>query len=207
MTETIKSKVADLLCEYEENLRKTISALLANVDQKPICAVHEAINSIDSGYRSLERRLYAFFESPALEVEEQQEVTVQQEATKKEIKRPPLPKISDLTEENRAKLAVQRDKFVSNTRLMALGEIKRFMPDCMKRVYPYSTVYSRFTDSVLKGLEKEGIRTPVSMADFSFSEVKKFALKYNKKMNNPCIKAFAEIYDIKFAPEKTTTLF
>ena len=210
----MENKISQILCEYEDTLRQTIIDLVSDVDKSPIKAVFDATSVLDSSYRSLEKRIYATLPSKFVATAQQEEEgpkSKPEEELKEQpkkttgIKRPRKPKLETLSEENKKQVAKAKHDYAVNTRLMALGEIKRSMPDILKDVYPYSTVYNRISEPLLKSLEREGIRTPASLANFSFSEVKKLVQKYAPwPVSNSCISAFADIYDITFAPEKET---
>jgi hypothetical protein len=210
----IRVKVGEVLCDYEEDLRSLVSGLLSEVDQKPIQVVHEAVNALDSGYRNFERKLYACFP----EMAKRQETSKPEENADREpeehikyaviqcpgIKRPRLPKFSSLSEKEKENVLKAKLDFAAQTRNMPLSEIKAYMPGELKRVYPYSTVYHHFTRPLLQKLESSGIRTPASMADIPFSQIKALAQSQDPSVGNVCLKAFMDIYGMNFAPEKTT---
>ena len=214
----IQQNITEVLCGYEADLRSLVSDLLSEVDQKPIQAVHEAVNALDNGYRNFERKLYACFPqkiklAPILKLEDQQEAAGPNETIDKEkeesrkitrIKRPRKPKADKLTDKEKAELAIAKHDYAVNTRLMPLGDIKRSMPDKLKEIYPYSTVYVKFTTPLLKALESEGIRTPAEVANLPFSAFKALVNKHScVEVSNSCIMAFADIYGIKFSEKST----
>ena len=205
----IKAKIEEVLCDYEDSQRDTVANFLAEIDNKPILAAHDIVCSIDSAYRVLERRIFACFpeenkqETP--EPQEEPEEHIKYAVIKRPgIKRPRLPKFSSLSEKEKENVLKAKLNFAAQTRNMPLSEIKAYMPDELKRVYPYSTVYHHFTRPLLQKLESSGIRTPASMADIPFSQIKALAQSQDQSVGNVCLKAFMDIYGMNFAPEKTT---
>lgn len=203
----MEMKISDILSEYKEALNQTIDGLVSSVDEHPAKAVHTTIKALNCSCGWLEQKLYDILPSAPNEEESkaEPEEPKEQPKTTTGIKRPRKPKLEKLPEETKRQIAVAKHEYAVNTRLMPLGDIKRSMPNILKDVHPYSTVYNRFTEPLLKELEKEGIRTPASLANYSFSEVKRLVSKHSSwSVSNSCILAFADIYDIKFAPEKET---
>lgn len=213
----IRIKIGEILCDYESSQRDAVASFLTEIDNKPILAAHDIVCSIDSAYRVLERRIYACFPKMT-ELKKQQETSEPDETVDKApeehikyavikrpgIKRPRLPKFSSLSEKEKENVLKAKLSFAAQTRNMPLSEIKAYMPDELKRVYPYSTVYHHFTKPLLQKLESNGIRTPASMADIPFSQIKALAQSQDQSVGNVCLKAFMDIYGMNFAPEKTT---
>ena len=211
----IQQNVTEVICDYESVLRSLVSDLLSEVDQKPIQAVHEAVNALDNGYRNFERKLYACFPSMITipnseENAEKKELLEEAKPSEaesfpvKRIQKPRKPKAEKLPEKEKEQLAIAKHNYAVDTRLMPLGEIKK-LPEKLREVYPYSTVYKRFSTVLLKALQNEGIRTPASIANYSFSQFKSLVNKHSPvEVSNSCILAFADIYGITFAPERET---
>ena len=220
----IKAKLEEVLCDYEDSQRDTVANFLAEIDNKPILAAHDIVCSIDSAYRVLERRIFACFpemtklreqqetsgpnagpDGPNENVDKEPEEHIKYAVIKRPgVKRPRLPKFSSLSEKEKENVLKAKLNFAAQTRNMPLSEIKAYMPDELKRVYPYSTVYHHFTRPLLQKLESSGIRTPASMADIPFSQIKALAQSQDQSVGNVCLKAFMDIYGMNFAPEKTT---
>ena len=213
----IKTKLEEVLCDYEDSQRDTVANFLAEIDNKPILAAHDIVCSIDSAYRVLERRIFACFPEANKQqetsgpnglnenVDNEPEEHIKYAVIKRPgIKRPRLPKFSSLSEKEKENVLKAKLNFAAQTRNMPLSEIKAYMPDELKRVYPYSTVYHHFTRPLLQKLESSGIRTPASMADIPFSQIKTLAQSQDPSVGNVCLKAFMDIYGMNFAPEKTT---
>ncbi len=194
--------VQDFSCEMKDHF----SALVEKIDKEPVKAVTDLADDYLGSIAKLRASILEAFPQPEnwqLETDNETK-EAEPEAESKPIKRPRLPKFEALSAEEKESVLKAKLDFASQTRNMPLGEIKSFMPDALKRVHPYSTVYNKFTEPLLKHLEANGVRTPATMADFPFSQLKALILKEDPSIGNGCINAFLGIYGIKFAPEKTS---